>query len=275
MLKVRDASKEQKLVVTAILNTILKGLRIDHHYKILQDRDDIMVRQSTSNPPSSHQSKLLTQFLAELPLVKIKVGNIQMRGMYEQIKIPTFFITEINAALANQIVAKLSGSIAKKPAEVDEFTWSQLPKDITMRWDRFSPDLQKHLVDCIGADLQKHLAAIPDAMQSAIGITVQSPVGREAPSFPVRLPGATANPGEEKRDVNAVYDLMEVLAFQKDARGVRKNPLTREKFELNQVLPAPDALVEIKKRAEKLVADANKEEPKLGAVSGGPKPGRG
>ena len=275
MIKFKDATPAQKKIVSSILKGMLVMANCDANYRILQDAEDLMIRQSTSNPPPERRRLRLMLVLVQNPLIKIKIGTIKVRGhLNEQISIPTFFINEINEVFVNKIIAKLTKSPIKKPDDLDDLIWSHLPDEITKRWDRFSGAMQKHIVECVTADLPKLLAKIPDQKQADIGVTFMSPIGLSTPSLPVRLPPpkkseadapAASGPADSKAavtdvkaEVNKVYDLLEILAIKErdpsDASR-RRHPITHEYFSLQDVLPAADALIELKKRAEKILDD--------------------
>lgn len=253
MLKISEANTLQKEVTAAILKIILKALNCYENYRILDDGEDLMIRQSTGTPPPERRQVRLAMVLSHLPFLKIKLGAIQTRAAIGVIRIPTFFINEIDEAFIAKFMS--ASTAVKKPVEVDDLVWSRLPNEALENWTRFSAPLQKHLIECAATDLATLFSKAPE---DAVGVTFLSPVGLDAPSFPVRLPlppaaggagGAGAAAADVRADVNKVYDIVEVVKM----RG--KNPLTRASFTLEEVLPASDALKILKERVEKAVGD--------------------
>ena len=253
MISFKDATSLQKNIIFSILKSILKKIGCEANYRFHQGEESLMIRESTLNPPTQMQRIILRLSLRKNPFFTIKMAKIKVIGHLEQISIPTFFLHKINENLTNEFIEKIAKLVVKKPDDIDDIMWAHLPDEITLRWNRFSVSMKKHLIECMAVDLPNLFSKMADQdPHHGLGKTFISPIGLSAPSFPVRLPSSASQ-------AEKVYDLLEVLAIQdRDPSDTtrRCHPLTpRVYFSLHDVLPASDALAELKKRAEKAIED--------------------
>jgi hypothetical protein len=134
----------------------------------------------------------------------------------------------------------------QKISEIPIYYKDKVDKEISSCWDRFSAELQHHIIACIQADLASKYAALPVSVQEKrFGETYISPISAENPSIPVLLP--SFNTGAKHH-----YDLLEILQLQQRAPGrpdLRLDPITRALFGLHEVLPDPEALQQLQQRA--------------------------
>ena len=164
MLKFKEATPRQQSITKALLKMILKIANCDENYRILEHEGNLMIRESTGNPPPERRRIRLMFLLASSQLLS-KSGQIKVHGhLGESVTIPVFFITEINPILLEILLKKIvmTKPSTKKPDDVNEITWSHLPNEITLRWERFSDAMKEHLIKCVEVDLSTLFAAIPE-----------------------------------------------------------------------------------------------------------------
>lgn len=266
ILQLNDATPDQKQVIIKLLNLLLGILHCQENYRV-HELDGIVIRESTSFPPAPSTA---TRFIAILNALKIdiKLGVIPVIDFFgQQRRVPRIFVKSVDDRLLD---AFASATIKiKKPDDVDELTWSRLPKDVVSRWHRFSPALQYHLIDAVRADLASKFAELSDG---DLGVTFISPIGLAPPGLPVRLP-VDVTVEDRRAEVNKVYDLSELLSLEKiSADGLRMNPITRKPFSLVDILPAEDALRALQERAAKALEEGAAPAASGGAGAAAPRP---
>ena len=274
MISIQAATSLQKEIVLNMLKALLSMFNCTNNYQIVQDREDILIRQRTGTPPSKEKHKELSDYFADYPFIRMEIVDLKLKGRSGQLlHIPSFLIKEIDDTFIDTLVAKPKKT--KKPDDVEELIWFRLPEGITLRWKRLSKELQNHIIACANADLSSLYAKILGAKKTEMGKTFISPISSSTPSIPVRLQlpkppiaaqsGAAAAVGANSgAEVDKVYDLLEILEIEKRDpadENKRCHPLTGQYFSLDVVIPAADALKELKKRAEKIL-----DTPAAGAV---------
>ena len=257
MMPLKDTTPAQRLAIVNLLNILLRRLNCNDNYRVHDDRKDIMIRESTSNPPPARRQRRIQTILTAFK-IEVKIGAISITSLLRAHRqIPTMFVQQVDKKLLDVLAL----ATIKNPDGVDEATSSYIPKTVRAHWDDFSSSMQNHLIKCAQANLASLLSKLSD---SDIDLTFISPVGLAPPAFPVRLPltaGAVAidDPGAA---VNQVYDITELLSFKIGADGSRKHPLTSMPFRLGDILPAPDALKLLLEQALEAVAACPTSRPK-------------
>ncbi|GEM_PF-6152358 len=260
MIDFKNANQAQKSIVTGLLKGMLQLIHCQENYRLEEKGGHLIIRESASHPPSERQQAMLRHTLSQLsPFIAVHPSQMRAiigEGIFAKVRIVPFFdIHEINEATVNATIASLNPAGVVKPAEIDDLAWARLPGEVKERWGRFSPEMQKYLVECTAVNLPNLFHQVSEARLDDLGLTFLSPISFGPPPFPVRLPTPTSV-DDVRADVNKVYDLLEVLAIagrDPHDRSRRSHPVTREYFSLNEVLPAPDALMALKERAEKVL----------------------
>lgn len=254
MIEIAMANTLQKKKLLEILRGILKENNLQSHFAI-DESPRLMIRIKTSNPPTNKQLEIMAHVLLENPLIEIKQGILEMSSSSRKIRIPIFVISKINKSIIDEQLQ------IKKPEDVDDLSWAIFSDAIKEKWEDLSTPMKHHLLECVKINLSQMFAKIPE---EKLGQTFKSPISFEAPSFPVRLPGA--DPQKDSHAAcNMVYDLNEILAInERDPKNDARysHPLTREYFILNEVIPAQDALIELKARAEQASNPTSSSAPK-------------
>ena len=120
---------------------------------------------------------------------------------------------------------------------LDQYTdqyCTKIDDSILSHMSDFSAALRKHIAKCSpGETLEKKLN---DPLMSSCLETIEpSPILlTRRLKIPVRLPNPTLAVSNEN------YDLLELLQLPEDANGRRRDPITRQPFYLNQIIPAKD-----------------------------------
>lgn len=234
----------QKNHIEKLLQILLKALKLDFFYRVLAVNGHLFIRESTlHSPPSYYEDRLakMIELINKKGLISFTRRELIVSPSHRpetNIHVTAYRVDEINADL-------IAFGRDNKPLGVDEKTWAVISPEIKTRWDRFSKPLQEHIIKCMVENLEDKYNQL--LTTRVLGETLRSPIGLEAPTIPVRLPNAVLGSSKE------IYDLIEILNLRERNPanpGQRRNPITREFFDLNQVIPAPDALNELKLRAQ-------------------------
>lgn len=230
----QSQKRQLKLLLTIIFasaGTLLK------HYRIEESTNHLFIRPSTSSAPELRHIERFHVILTSLHLLGlIKTRNA--RGLLSnRSSIQLINISEFDPDLVAQILP--ANHVRNAPNNVEEHIWRMLPVEITLRWQRFNPPLQAHIIECVKANLADQFEQINTQL---LGQTMRSPILFTLPTIPVRLP-----------DQHNIYDLKEILNIQQrdPANPARRaHPLTGEYFGLEQVIAAPDALSQLQHRIQ-------------------------
>lgn len=237
-------SPGQKEFVQKFLGNFLKEQELDSFYRVQTDGDHLFIRESKQNPPQSSHKKNLDN-LIELENAKGLIFFKKRRPIVASpMNRPNIKITE-TLFEAVEINPNLM-SLDNKPTGMNQKTWAIIPPEIKEYWGHFNNQLQQHIINCLAEKLDDRYDRL--STTRVLGNTYRSPIGLEAPKIPVRLPNAVLGQSNE------IYDLMEILNLPAERNpdnnlAQRRNPITREFFDLNQIIPAPKALEELKRRA--------------------------
>lgn len=120
---------------------------------------------------------------------------------------------------------------------LDQYTeryCTNLDASILNHMSSFSTVLRKYIVKCSPGEILETKLDDP-LMSSCLETIAPSPIllSRRL-KIPVRLPNPTLALSNEN------YDLVELLQLPADADGCRRDPMTRQPFYLNQIIPAQD-----------------------------------
>ncbi len=117
----------------------------------------------------------------------------------------------------------------------------QIQRDFFLLLPNFSPALQEYIKNCLRENLREEFEYNP--MSAVLMSIAPSPITlTRRLEIPVRLPNAHLGVSNEH------YDLVELLNLQENYDGTRNDPITRQLFNLGQIVPAPDILEKIKSR---------------------------
>ncbi|KTC76468.1 Uncharacterised protein [Legionella bozemanae] len=243
-----SAEKERQgaKFVELITNKILEAINCAQHYRVMRSGADIVIRESTQNPPIPRRKERAELFLAffrkaaEKGAFELKDAVIKAEVDGEKVTIPCVKISHVNIAKFAQALGLTSGS-----AKVDEKIWNVIPEGIRLRWDRFSSKMQEHIVQCCTPHAD---AGLLQTLNTAIfGNSMRSPIGFSVPKIPVRLPNSRLEGGVG----NELYDLTEILAIRErhpQRPELRRDPITRDYFSLDEVVPDTEALEKIQQK---------------------------
>lgn len=120
---------------------------------------------------------------------------------------------------------------------LDQYTeqyCTKIDESILSHMSDFSTALRKHIVKCSpGEKLERKLDN--PLMSSCLKTIEPSPIFLTRRfKIPVRLPNPILKVSKEN------YDLLELLQLPAEPDGRRRDPMTRQLFHLNQIIPAPD-----------------------------------
>jgi len=237
------------MLTKEILELLLKHLDCDSNYRVDYTGSKLVLRESSQHPPSEtqkrHVDKLLSK-LQEKDVLDYVEGFSNVRVTRDiSVITPSKIITAVNP----QKLLSLLGVQKEKPdhLNVDEKTWALIPDEIKDRWDRFSGSMQKHIINCVSENLEEKFKQL--VTTRVFGESMRSPISFGVPRIPVRLP----NPLLARGVSNELYDLHDILQIRERSPSnpaLRRDPITRAYFSLDQVVPDTEALENIKKRAQ-------------------------
>ncbi|MCE0721720.1 hypothetical protein [Legionella resiliens] len=240
--------KERKgaKLVEWVTNKILEMINCAQHYRVMRLGSEIVIRESTQNPPIARRKERVELFLAffhkaaEKGAFELKDAVIKAEIDGKKATIPCIKISNVNIAKFAQVLGLTSGS-----AKVDQKIWNVIPEEIKLRWNRFNDTMQDHIVHCCTPHAD---AGLLQTLNTAIfGNSMRSPIGFSVPRIPVRLPNSRLEAGVG----NELYDLTEILAIQErhpQRPELRRDPITRDYFSLYEVLPDAAALEKIQQK---------------------------
>lgn len=226
MIDFKKATEKQKRAANFYLKIMIFSPNgLNNAFRLERNGDNLIIRPSTTTPPRAEDIE--------------KLGK-ELVGLLERNMIT--FTTERTNFLGRQLVIYKVKEI--NSSVIDKFENDilvNIPDALLLKWHEFSSTLQAHIVECAKINLQMQLQ---DISATKIGETFRSPVKFDTPRrFPVYLPMPLLASGRTEKP----YDLVdEVIRF----KGI--NPENRQQFQLNEVIPATEALKEILQRAGKL-----------------------
>lgn len=249
-MQMRKESAEQErkgaIFVELVTNKILELINCVQHYRVTRVGSDIIIRESTSNPAIERRKERFELFLAffhkaaEKEVFELKKAVIKAEIDGGNVTIPCIKISHINIAKFAQVLGLTSGSV-----KVDKEVWNVIPEAIKLRWSRFSAKMQEHIIHCCTPHAD---AGLLQTLNTAIfGNSMRSPIGFSVPKIPVRLPNSHLKSGVG----NELYDLTEILAIRErhpERPELRRDPITRDYFSLDEVLPDTEALEKIQQK---------------------------
>lgn len=236
----REVEAKKKIVALSamVLNKLLKSLNCEEHYRVEILPDGLRIRESTQNPPIQRRKERFEAVLKVLESHGIfKFSDHRGRGLVggHEVDISYKTMSKVNVA---KLFEFLGLSATKKPENVDEHVWASVPKEIQSRWERFTPEMQEYIVTCCSENAEKNIADLLDT--KLITDSKRSPISMDVPKIPVRLPNKNLKNGVS----NEVYDLTELINIkQRDPKHpeLRADPITRNFFDLREVIPAKEA----------------------------------
>ncbi len=203
------------------------------HYRISQDHLGICVKERTLNsPPNDLKEKIETivSNLNDMRLLEYRRTNVSIRLGLNMFPVPSIVIERVNTELMDQL-------LDSSPEEVP----IQIPENIQRYMNEFSPELQEYIKQCLRENLREAFERNPSTM--ILMSIAPSPIGLTRHlQIPVRLPNAVLGVSNEH------YDLVELSILPTNADGSRNDPLNRQPFRLDQIIPAPEILQQIKDR---------------------------
>jgi hypothetical protein len=244
-----SAEKERQgaKLVELVTNKILEAINCAQHYRVMRSGSDIVIRESTQNPPIERRKERVGLFLAffrkaaEKGAFELKDAVIKAEIDGEKVTIPCIKISHVNIVKFAQALGLISSGSAK----VDEKIWNVIPEGIRLRWDRFSSKMQDHIVQCCTPHADAGL--LQTLHTTVFGSSMRSPIGLSVPKIPVRLPNSRLEGGVG----NELYDLTEILAIKErhpQRPELRRDPITRDYFSLDEVVADTEALEKIQQK---------------------------
>lgn len=236
----RSHQPNQQLAVLMFAAEITKALlKLSHcaqHYRVEVGGSSVIIRESTQNPPIERRRlrfEALANILVAKDIFDFSDGYIRVRNDGVTVNIPCKEIKKINIS---KLFELLGVNISSKPDDVSEKVWTVIPREITSRWQRFSADMRQHVIVCCAPKAEDGFV---DLLQTNVFTeSKRSPITFEVPRIPVRLPNARLGQSPE------LYDLMDILKINQRVPGqpeLRCNPVTREPFDLKDVIPDVEA----------------------------------
>lgn len=233
-------TEEQKKTLMSLVKLIL-SLVGDMYYRTTMEADSIRIRPRISNPPNASIQNKFQKYL-------LKLSEINLIA-FEKAPIPVFIgqfpltrVTSVESIKINYLNIDLLNRLLSDVGRVDGLT---IPPIIQLRWYRFNSEMHVHIKNCLKENLEEKYNNL--LTTQILGNTFRSPIGLTAPTIPVRLPNELLPDNKS----NEVYDLVEILNIRErnpSDPSQRCNPITRKYFSLNEIIPAPEALEELKKR---------------------------
>ncbi|KTD70812.1 hypothetical protein Ltuc_2823 [Legionella tucsonensis] len=249
-MQMRSESQEKERkgakFVELVANKILEMINCAQHYRVMRIGSDIIIRESTQNPPIARRKERVELFLAffrkaaEKGSFELKDAVIKAEIEGEKATIPCIKISHVNLAKFAQVLGLTSGS-----SKVDPKIWNVIPEGIRSRWDRFNSKMKEHIVQCCTPHAD--VGILQTLHTTVFGDSMRSPIGFSVPKIPVRLP----NPHLENGVGNELYDLTEILAIRErhpQHPDLRRDPITRDYFSLHDVLADTEALEKIQQK---------------------------
>lgn len=234
-----DRGKMQIAALSAaIIKKLLELSNCSQHYRVEILNDGLIIRESTQNPPIQRRKERFEGLVRKLEGEGIfKFADARGVGIVDgqEVNIPCKSVTQINV---RKLFVFLGLGVDEKPQNVEESVWVVIPKEIKVRWNRFSPELQEYIVMCCEPHAGFNIVNLLET--KLITDSKRSPITFDVPNIPVHLP----NPDLKSGASNEVYDLVEVLNIKQrdpDHPERRADPITRRYFDLTEVIPAKEA----------------------------------
>lgn len=240
----KNIRSEQSLIMFAakIIEKLLESIHCSQHYRVEMASSYLRIRESTQNPPIERRKKRFEESMKTLQengVFNLADGTLQAKVDDKDVSIPFKKIDKID--LSN-FFKWLGIDISSKPDDVDNKVWTVIPNEIKLRWDRFSDALQQHIVTCCAPNAEQGFNQIFETKM--FGQSMRSPITFDVPKIPVRLP----NDRLPEKVGNELYDLMDILKIEeRDPANPkrRRDPMTRDYFDLKQVVPDKEAYEKI------------------------------
>lgn len=238
MMNYRDENPAELAFVVSLIKKILLLVNCAQHYRVDIKDGSIFIRESTQYRPPQRRSRrfqVIVNALAAGGFVRLRLGEIRGIVNEENVIIPFYRLDQINIEKFFQLLG-LAGP--RKPQGVEEKIWMAIPNEIKAHWSQFSVPMQEHIIVCCTPNAEENF---DNLLQSKlITDSLRSPVTFAVPKIPVRLPNMLL----ERKVGNEVYDLMDILNLKQrdpDHPEKRLDPMNRQPFSLNEVIPDPEA----------------------------------
>lgn len=88
----KNLTESQKEAALKLTESLVKEAGCENNYQVFHDKEDLMIRQRKSNPPTDEQTRKLTELLRSKPFLKIKKGIIRASSM----EFPALFIAKVD-----------------------------------------------------------------------------------------------------------------------------------------------------------------------------------
>ncbi|WED43131.1 hypothetical protein [Legionella cardiaca] len=231
------------LLVKNIFEQLLPLINCHENYRVSMTGTHLILRESSQTPPPERRKErvdALFSLFQEKGIFTFDEEAIAINVPDREATIvPCKVISKINL---QKLFVFLGGATVEKPDHVEEKTWLVMPKEIKLRWHRFSEPMQEHIVKCMSENLEERFKLL--VTTEVYGKSVRSPISFEVPKIPVRLPNTNLPNGAS----NELYDLMEILNIKQrhpTNEALRRDPVTRNYFSLAEVIPDNEALGKI------------------------------
>jgi len=230
-----QAGDLEKKVIQLLIHTIFNQARasFNEHYRIEFRENGVYLRESTQNPPSQEARNAFMLFLRQISkYFKFARGHSSL------------MLIQYNSEKVNRIIREL---VAKKPHGVSEQHWSLIPNRVKEKWKYFSDEMRDFIIKCMSINLQEKYDKL--LTTAVLSDTMRCPINFTHPIIPVRLPNQHLTTGK----TNQLFDLEAVLNIQqRDPQDIRRraNPITRDYFDLNEIIPDLDALQKLENNVQ-------------------------
>ncbi len=233
MIPYHQISQDQKNIFLDLLNGIFEFYvpQGHTHYRIGEKGCGIIIRESTMQPPIQESREKFQRVLSEL---KKKLIEYSSHEVFVSSKLK-LFPEKASCIIVERVNAKLIGQLSNISCDKVPI---QIPEQIQENMDNFSTELQAYIKQC-HENLKTELGQNP-----AIKL-----IKRSSPSpieltrrlkIPVKLPSSNLSFSEEH------YDLVKLLNLPTHS-GKKWDRVKGHLFGLDQIIPAPELLVQGKK----------------------------
>lgn len=241
MIPYNQASQKQKDnffdLIKSIFNYYIR--EGEKHYHVNKGEYCIIVKESAQKPPpSSLQECLLTivSTLSEMGLLNYKIVSLPAASPSSDrfFSSSRMIIYRVNTELMDSL-------LDTSPEEIPIV----VPDHIQKYMSDFSSIMQAYITKCLQENLREEHRFSTTSMDASMVLMsiLPSPITlNRRLEIPVRLPNAHLGVSNEH------YDLVELLNLHQNYDGTRNDPITRQPFNLGQIIPAPDILEKIKSR---------------------------
>lgn len=221
-----DANTQQKIQFR--LTELLRARGISEYFGVrITSAGELLIQPKSATVLSNDAQENLNVLLQSLSLTNVlEYKKVNIR--HAQTSVEGYHVKSVDSSKLDAFAAR---KLVDNPDKISSNIWSRISPEIREYWGDFSDDLKQHIIACT----EKHLSNRLQQLSSEVdmGDDLQDAITTEIPSIPVYLPNSSLESGHS----NELYDLSSILKL-----GKGEDPYTKNKFQLNQIIPAKDKL---------------------------------